>query len=264
MTSELHINETLTTPDVDLTGKRMLITGSSRGVGAEVARIAAERGAAVAVNCRSKVRRAEQVAEKIRAAGGTAVIVEADMTDRDSVDAMFETVKEQLGGLDIFVLNASGGLEKDVPENYGMVLNRDSQVYAARKALEYLQPGGVIVFVTSHLAHFHGEKPVPDVYEVVAVSKKAGEDELRKMLPEFERAGVRFVVASGDLIDGTITPKLLDRIRPGIIEGRRAEAGWLPTTEDFAAAIVLAAGRDDLETGATVYVGSTDWGSSLS
>lgn len=264
MTSELHINETLTTPDVDLTGKRMLITGSSRGVGAEVARIAAERGAAVAVSYRSKVRRAEQVAEKIRAAGGTAVIVEADMTDRDSVDAMFETVKEQLGGLDIVVLNASGGLEKDVPENYGMVLNRDSQVYAARKALEYIQPGGVIVFVTSHLAHFHGEKPVPDVYEVVAASKKAGEDELRKMLPEFERAGVRFAVASGDLIDGTITPRLLDRIRPGIIEGRRAEAGWLPTTEDFAASIVLAAGRDDLEPGATVYVGSTDWGSSLS
>lgn len=264
MTNELHINETLTSPDVDLTGKRMLITGSSRGVGAEAARIAAERGASVAINYRSKAKRAEQVADKVRAAGGTAIIVPADMTDAASVDAMFETVKQELGGLDILVLNASGGLEKDAPENYGMILNRDSQVSTAKKALEYMEPGSVIVFVTSHLAHFHGEKPVPDVYEVVAASKKAGEDELRKLLPEFEKAGVRFVVASGDLIDGTITPKLLDRMRPGIIEGRREEAGWLPTTEDFAASIVLAAGRDDLESGATVYVGSTEWGSSLS
>jgi NAD(P)-dependent dehydrogenase (short-subunit alcohol dehydrogenase family) len=264
MTHELHINETLTSPDVDLTGKRMMVTGSSRGVGAETVRIAAERGASVAINYRSKARRAEQVADKIRAAGGTAMIVEADMTDPASIDAAFESVKAEFGGLDILVLNASGGLEKDAPENYGMLLNRDSQVYAARKALEYMEPGGVIVFVTSHLAHFHGEKPVPDVYEVVAASKKAGEDELRKLLPDFQKAGVRFAVASGDLIDGTITPKLLDRIRPGIIEGRRAEAGWLPTTEDFAASIVLAAGRDDLDLGATVYVGSTEWGSSLS
>jgi hypothetical protein len=66
-------------------------------------------------------------------------------------------------------------------------------------------------------------------------------------------------VVSGDLIDGTITPKLLDRMRPGTISQRRDEAGWLPTTEDFAASIVLAAGRDDLDSGATVYVGSTDW-----
>jgi NAD(P)-dependent dehydrogenase (short-subunit alcohol dehydrogenase family) len=264
MTSDVHINETLTNPNVDLNGKRILITGSSRGVGAEAARIAAERGADVAINYRSKVRRAEQVAEKVRAAGGNAVLVAADMTDPLSVDAMFEAVKAGLGGLDVLVLNASGGLEKDAEADYGMKLNRDSQVHTVRKALEYMQPGGVIVFVTSHLAHFHGEKPVPDVYEVVAESKKAGEDALRAMLPAFDEAGVRFVVVSGDLIDGTITPKLLDRMRPGMIEGRRAEAGWLPTTEDFAAAIVLAAGRNDLVTGATVYVGSTDWDASLS
>jgi NAD(P)-dependent dehydrogenase (short-subunit alcohol dehydrogenase family) len=264
MTSQLHINETLTSPGVDLAGKRFLITGSSRGVGAEAARIAAECGASVAINYRSKARRAEQVADKVREAGGKAVLVEADITDSDSVTAMFKTVNNELGGLDVLVLNASGGLEKDAEADYGMKLNRDSQVEMARKALPYMQPGGVIVFVTSHLAHFHGEKPVPDVYEVVAESKKAGEIELQKMIPEFEQAGIRFAIVSGDLIDGTITPKLLDRMRPGMIEGRRQEAGWLPTTEDFAASIVLAAGRDDLESGATVYVGSTEWEDSLS
>lgn len=119
--------------------------------------------------------------------------------------------------------------------------------------------GSVIVFVTSHLAHFYGEKEVMPEYEPVAASKKAGEVELRAMVPELEQAGVRVAVVSGDLIDGTITPKLLDRMRPGIITQRREEAGWLPTTEDFASSIVLATSRDDLISGATIYVGSTEW-----
>lgn len=259
MTSELHITSTLEHPDVDLSGKKILVTGGSRGVGAEVARIAARCGADVAINYRSKARRAEQVAGTVRELGREAVIVQADVTDTASVASMFDEVGEAFGHLDVLVLNASGGLEKDVVEDYAMVLNRDSQVALAKAALPLMKPGSVIVFVTSHLAHFHGEKDVMPEYEPVAASKKAGEVELRKILPEFQASGVRFVVVSGDLIDGTITPKLLDRMRPGIISQRRDEAGWLPTTEDFAASIVLAAGKDDLEPGATVYVGSTEW-----
>lgn len=259
MAHELRIESTLADPQVDLTGKKILVTGASRGVGAEAARIAAGQGADVAINYRSKAKRAEQVAAKIRAAGREAVIVEADITSEESIDAMYSSVKDAFGTLDVLILNASGGLEKDVDEGYAMRLNRDSQVALAKKALPLMEAGSVIVFVTSHLAHFHGEKDVMAEYEPVAASKKAGEVELRALLPDFEKAGVRFAVVSGDLIDGTITPKLLDRMRPGIISERRDQAGWLPTTEDFAASIVLAAGRDDLESGATVYVGSTEW-----
>jgi 3-oxoacyl-[acyl-carrier protein] reductase len=187
------------------------------------------------------------------------LVLEADITDPDSVQAMYEQIGEVFGKLDVLVLNASGGLEKDMDEGYAMKLNRDSQVALANGAMSLMGEGSVIVFVTSHLAHFHGEKDVMPEYEPVAASKKAGEVELRAMLPKFKEAGVRLAVVSGDLIDGTITPKLLDRMRPGIISQRRDEAGWLPTTEDFAASIVLAAGRDDLESGATIYVGSTEW-----
>lgn len=259
MTNELHVETTPGEPDVDLTGKRMLVTGGSRGVGAEVARIAASRGADVAVNYRNKARRAEQVAEKVRDHGREALILQADITDQASVASMYEQLNAAFGGLDILVLNASGGLEKDVDEDYAMRLNRDSQVSLVKAALPLMREGGAVIFVTSHLAHYHGEKEVMPEYEPVAASKKAGEVELRAMLPELQQAGIRLAVVSGDLIDGTITPKLLDRMRPGIISQRREEAGWLPTTEDFAASIVLAAGRDDLDSGATVYVGSTDW-----
>ncbi len=85
MTHDIHINTTPGEPDVDLTGKKLLVTGGSRGLGAEVARMAARCGADVAINYRSKVRRAEQVAERVRELGREALVVEADITDPDSV-----------------------------------------------------------------------------------------------------------------------------------------------------------------------------------
>ncbi|CAN5850098.1 hypothetical protein BH20CHL3_BH20CHL3_01890 [soil metagenome] len=78
------------------------------------------------------------------------------------------------------------------------------------------------------------------------------------MIPELAAAGVILAVVSGDLIDGTITPRLLDRMRPGVIEQRRREVGQLPTTEDVARAIVNAARAPELVSGDTVYVGSID------
>jgi hypothetical protein len=65
-------------------------------------------------------------------------------------------------------------------------------------------------------------------------------------------------VVSGDVIEGTITPKLLERAQPGVLETRRAEAGVLPTVAEFAQAIVDAAAARDLPSGHTVFVGSTD------
>ena len=259
MIHELHINQTLTDPDVDLTDRVVLITGASRGVGAAASKIAADAGADIVVNYRSKERRAQATADAVVDAGRRAVLAKADLTDPGEVASMFATAKDEFGKLDVLVLNASGGLEKDVPADYSMLLNRDAQVNTARSGLELMGTGGVIVFVTSHLAHYHGTKPVMESYETVAAGKKAGEMALRAMLPEIAAKGVRFVVVSGDLIDGTITPKLLDRMTPGVIDQRREDTGWLPTTEDFAASIILAAGKNDLEHGATVYVGSTEW-----
>lgn len=259
MIHELHINQTLTEPDVDLTDRVLLVTGGSRGVGAAVARIAAAAGAGVAINYRDKLRRAQGVADEVAALGRRATLVQADLTDPTSVSAMFDQVRREFGQLDVLVLNASGGLEKDMPADYSMMLNRDAQITAARAGLNLMAAGGVIVFVTSHLAHYYGTKPSMPSYETVAEGKKAGEMALRAMMPELTARGVRLAVVSGDFIDGTITPKLLDRMTPGVIDQRRQETGWLPTIEDFATSIVLAAGRHDLEHGATVYVGSTEW-----
>ncbi len=241
----------------DLTGKIALVTSASRGVGASTARLLSRRGADVVINFRSKASRAEEVAASVRANGRRGFLAQADITDEVQVRAMMEVAKEA-GGIDLLVLNASGGLEKDKPADYAMQLNLSAQERLVELALPLMPNGGRIVFVTSHLAHFHGEKLVPLIYEPVAASKKAGEDALRSRLPELQLKGIQLVVVSGDMIEGTITPKLMERANRGSIEARRAEAGSLPTVEEFALAIVDACANRQLNNGEVVFVGSTD------
>ncbi|WP_437584832.1 SDR family oxidoreductase [Paramicrobacterium sp. CJ85] len=224
-----------------LTGKRVLVTGSSRGVGADTVRYFAEAGARVAINFRNKEARAVKLANSIIEAGGSAITVGADLTDADSVVAMFETIKSEFGGLDILVLNASGGMESGVAEDYAMVLNRDAQVSALNDALPLLGEGSRVVFVTSHQAHFIRTTPTMPEYEPVAKSKRAGEDALRERIPELEKAGIGFVVVSGDMIEGTITATLLNRMNPGAIEERKKAAGKLYNVAEFAAEVASAA-----------------------
>lgn len=247
-----------TKPDLRrLAGKVALVTGASRGVGARTATLLAEAKAHVAVNYRDKLKRAEEVAAEVRALGAKALVVKADITNADETRLMFAAIKATFGRLDILVLNASGGLERDADPGYAMRLNRDAQVHTLDEALELMPEGSRVVFVTSHLAHFHGRQPVPEVYEPVAASKRAGESALRARIPELAARGVSLAVVSGDLIDGTTTPKLMDRKVPGLIEYRREAVGHLPTIEEFAQAIVEAAANAELESGETVYVGST-------
>ena len=242
-----------------LTGKVALVTGASRGVGAAVSQILAQSGASVVLNYRSKGARAEEVAANIRQTGATAMLAQADITSETEVRSMLLQVKEQFQKLDVLVLNASGGLEKDKPLDYAMNLNLTAQTRLADLAQPLMASGSCIVFVTSHLAHFYGQKPVGDYYEPVAASKKAGEDALRSRITEWSAAGIRLLVVSGDLIEGTITPKLMERANPGFIEERREQAGTLPTVESFAQAIVDASINETLESGATIFVGSTEW-----
>jgi hypothetical protein len=91
------------------------------------------------------------------------------------------------------------------------------------------------------------------------VAKKAGENAIRAMIPELYDRGIRLVIVSGDLIEGTITPKLLERQSRGLIEKRRQAVGSLPSVEEFAAAIVQAGMGESYSSGDTIYVGSTDW-----
>jgi 3-oxoacyl-[acyl-carrier protein] reductase len=90
-----------------LVGKRALVTGSSQGIGAEIARLFATEGAQVVVNHRPSAAHSDHVVKAIRRSGGEAFAVHCDVADPVSVAAMFAEVERELGGLDILV-NAAG------------------------------------------------------------------------------------------------------------------------------------------------------------
>jgi 3-oxoacyl-[acyl-carrier protein] reductase len=234
-----------------------LITGASRGIGASVSTLLAEQGCDVVINFHSKRSRAQEVAAAVIKIGRRAVLAQADLTSVTEVAAMAQTTRLEFGRIDLLILNASGGLEKGKPADYAMRLNLGAQLNIVDQSLPLMSRGGRIVFVTSHMAHFFAEKPVDGPYQPVAASKYAGEQALRGRSAELEAKGISLVVVSGDMIEGTITPRLLQRMERGLIESRRDQVGSLPTVEEFAQAIVTAA-MDPQQSEKTVFVGNID------
>lgn len=237
-----------------------LVTGGSRGIGAETALALADHGYDVALTYRNKTARAQEVVAAINQQGRQALAIRCDITQADEVAQLFQQVGQWRTHLNLLVLNASGGLERDlvaVDPDYPMHINRDAQITLVKAALPLLRPGGVIIFVTSHWAHLYGKIQQLPAYEPVAESKHAGEQALRILQSQLDALGLRLLVVTGDLIEGTITPRLLERSAPGLIEKRRKTQGALPTVRDMGREIAQAALNPALPSGATIVIGAS-------
>jgi NAD(P)-dependent dehydrogenase (short-subunit alcohol dehydrogenase family) len=237
-----------------------LITGGSRGIGAATTLALAQRGYDVIITYRNKSARAnEVVAAASTRYGVRALAVACDITQKDQVAELYQTISSwSLGDFSLLVLNASGGMERDllaIDPDYPMHINRDAQLMLVEGALPLMRNGGDIVFITSHWAHLYGQvEQLPD-YTFVAESKHAGEQELRARIPEFTARNIRLVIVTGDLIAGTITPKLLERNSPGLAAKRIRRAGKLPTADEMGEIIAASAVDPALPTGHVVVVG---------
>ncbi|WP_395298400.1 SDR family NAD(P)-dependent oxidoreductase [Kitasatospora hibisci] len=146
----------------DLTGKVALVTGGSRGIGAAIAKRLAEAGASVAVTYVNAEEQAREVAKQIEADGGTALVIQADLTrPATAAQAVEQTVRE-LGGIDILVNNAGflayGPLSEVTAQDIDRVLAVDvtSIILAAQAAAPHLGQGGRIISVGSC---FNGRVP---------------------------------------------------------------------------------------------------------
>ena len=91
-----------------LEGKVAIITGGGRGIGAGIARVFSEAGAAVALTART-LAQVEEVAEEIRAAGGRALPIQADLYDNAQLPAVIDKTVAEFGGIDVLVNNAGAG-----------------------------------------------------------------------------------------------------------------------------------------------------------
>ena len=120
-----------------------VVTGGGRGIGQAIARALAAGGARVVLTCRQDLARAEKTAEEIRAAGGEAIALVADVRQTDAVKAAAERVEKEFGGADILVNNA--GVIKDAllpfmkEDDWDFVLDTDLKG-AFRMTKAFLRP----------------------------------------------------------------------------------------------------------------------------
>lgn len=144
---------------IDLTGKYAFVTGSSSGIGAGIALSLAKAGCRVAVQYRGNQEGAEKTAAQIREAGGPEpIIVQADVSDPDSLAKCFTTIDSEFPHLDIFVNNAGIDGERETvldgdPETFAKVIaiNLVGGYRGVQAALQRMAPRktGVILSITS-------------------------------------------------------------------------------------------------------------------
>lgn len=145
----------------DLTGQVALVTGASRGLGKGIAMVLAEQGADIIVNYRSNENEAETVAGAVRELGRRAITVQADVSDEASVAAMFATIRDQFGRLDVLVNNAGTTIAQNIFEtsakDWDFILdtNLRSCFLCCQQAMEIMreQPSGSIVQISSIVGH---------------------------------------------------------------------------------------------------------------
>jgi 3-oxoacyl-[acyl-carrier protein] reductase len=136
-------------------GRRALVTGGSRGIGAEIVRRLAADGAAVAFTYGSSAAEADKLAGEIAADGGTSVAIQADSGDPEQVAKAIDETVAQLGGLDILVNNAGvayiGDVESLTMEQFDrlVAINVKGVFAAIQRALPHLGNTGRIINIGS-------------------------------------------------------------------------------------------------------------------
>lgn len=162
--------------------KIVLVTGSGRGIGREIALHFARQGAHVVVNFFRNREPAEETAVAIRTLGQKALVVKANVGDLDDLAHLFATIDAEFGGLDIYIHNAASGFNRPALDQkprgweWTMNINARSLLFAAQHVTPLMQKrgGGAIVAISSL-----GSQRVLKEYVVVGTSKAAIESLVR-------------------------------------------------------------------------------------
>src|SRR5262249_50363061 len=200
----------------DFTGKIVLVTGASEGIGAVTARMFAEQGADVAIAARG-LEKLEATAASIRKqTGRRCLAVQADVTDPDQVKVLVDRMLKEFGCIDILINNAGNSvrssLRKLTPEIWqkGRALNLDSAAYCTMEVGKHFleRKAGVIVNISS-VAGMHGT-----MGEVPYSSGKAGVQMLTRVAAaELGPLGVRVNCVAPGM---TATEKLQGKFESGV------------------------------------------------
>ena len=235
-----------------LTGRRALVTGASRGIGAEIVRRLAADGAAVAFTYGASVAEAEKLAADVASAGGTAVAIQADSGDPEQVARSVDEAVEKLGGLDILVNNAGvaylGDVETFPMEQFDRLLAINVRgVFAAiQRAVPHLGDSGRIINIGS----INAERVPGPGLSVYAMSKGAVAGLTRGLARDLGPRGITVNNVQPGPIATDMNPdegEFADAVRQTTALGRYGH------TSDIAAVVSFLAGPE------SGYVTGANW-----
>ncbi len=187
-------------------GKVALVTGGSRGIGRACVLKFAALGADMAINYSRNAKDAEAVAREAEALGVHAIVIQADVGDREAIVAMFAQVARTFGRLDILVNNAARGLERprgaldSLPKHlqHTLEVNVLGPWFCAQEAVKLMGDGGAIV----NLLSLGSERYLPR-YAPVGVSKGALASLTTYLAVELAPRGIRVNGVAAGLVDET-------------------------------------------------------------
>ncbi len=189
-------------------GKKVLITGGSRGIGLAVAERLAAEGADIAINYKSDDDTAAAAAEKLRALGSEVLLLKADVSDHREIKSMFEKLQDQFSGLDYFVSNAVSGVlgpaERIGRLGWQRALDTNARAFllCAQRAVKIFEGEGCAMVAVSSI----GSGKVLPGYAAVGASKAALESLVRYFGRELAPRGIRVNAVSG----GPVKTRSLD------------------------------------------------------
>ena len=221
-------------------GRIALVTGASRGIGRAIAIELASRGYRVALNYQSAEASAEETLAVIRAAGGSAMAVRADVSDSTGVSELFETVIKEFGPVEVLVNNA--GITRDnllmrmKDEEWLAVLktNLDSVYYCTKAALRSMIKGrfGRIVAISSV------SSLVGNAGQTNYAAAKAGIlGFIKSVAREVASRGVTANIVAPGYVNTDMTSVLSKEIREGILS--RIPVGRYGDPKDIARAVAF-------------------------
>src|SRR5215475_11667394 len=237
-----------------LAGKRALVTGASRGIGAAIAKALAAEGADVAITYEKSAERAAEVVGAIKAKGRRAVAIQADSADVAAVQASVEKAVAELGGLDILVNNA-GILRLNELKDISLAdidallnVNVRAPIVASKAALPHLGKGGRIISIGSYFAD---RVPAP-ILGVYAASKSALTAFTKALARELGPKEVTVNLVQPGSIDTDMNPDkspYADTLRQFMALGQYGKV------DDIASAVAfLASAKAQYVTGSTLTV----------
>jgi 3-oxoacyl-[acyl-carrier protein] reductase len=253
------LEERKTTRDLPLSERVALVTGGSRGIGAAIARSLAQSGARVIINYLKNERAAGELQAQIETAGGGAIAVQADVTERDSIERLIDQASNHFGKpVDVLINNASGPIPAKpfIETDWGGIQAQlDTQVRGAFNCIQAVLPAmleaqsGRIINIGS----IYAWNSPPTNLTGYVVAKAALKAFTKSLAVELGPKGVRVNMVSPGMTETDLISDVPERLRK--VQAMQTPLRRLATPDDVARAVAfLCSDAADFITGADIPV----------